>query len=64
MAQTPARQILHKALKGFREALAQQGVYERDHQNLDRPCNGAKDFVDFLLEGLWVLRKHRIRKAG
>lgn len=62
MAQTPARQMLEEALKQFREALIQQGVYDRDHQNLDRACNGARDFVDFLLEGPGVLRKSRPRK--
>ena len=57
MAQTPARQMMEEALKEFRAALVRQGVYERDHQNLDRACNGAKDFVDFLLDGPGVLRK-------
>jgi len=56
--------MLEEALKEFREALVQQGVYDRDHQNLDRAYNGAKDFVDFLLEGATVLRKHRVRKSG
>ncbi len=64
MAQTPVRRMLEEALKEFREALVQQGVYDRDHQNLDRAYNGAKDFVDFLLEGATVLRKHRVRKSG
>lgn len=62
MAQTPARQMLEAALKEFREALIQRGVYDRDHQNLDRVCNGAKDFVDFLLDGAAVLRKNRPRR--
>lgn len=62
MAQTPARQMLDEALKEFREALLQRGVYDHDHQNLDRACNGAKDFVDFLLDGPGVLRKNRPRR--
>ena len=62
MAQTPAQQMLKEALKEFREALIQRGVYDRDHQNLDRACNGAKDFVDFLLNGPGVLRKNRPRR--
>jgi hypothetical protein len=62
MAQTPGRQMLEEALRQFREALVQRGVYDRDHQNLDRACNGARDFVDFLLEGPGVLRKQRPRK--
>ena len=62
MTQTPARQMLEEALRQFREALIQRGVYDRDHQNLDRACNGARDFVDFLLEGPGVLRKNRPRK--
>jgi hypothetical protein len=64
MAQTPAREMLGKALKDFRNALVQQGVYERDHQNLDRACAGARDFVDFLLDGPGVLRKNRPRKKA
>jgi hypothetical protein len=62
MTQTPARQMLEEALRQFRGAMIQRGVYDRDHQNLDRACNGAKDFVDFLLEGPGVLRKNRPRK--
>jgi len=62
MAQTPGRQMLEDALRQFREALVQRGVYDQDHQNLDRACNGARDFVDFLLEGPSVLRKNRPRK--
>lgn len=62
MTQTPARQLLGEALKKFREALIQRGVYDRDHQNLDRACNGAKDFVDFLLDGPGVPRKNRPRR--
>lgn len=62
MAQTPVRHMLEEALKEFREALTQRGVYDRDQQNLDRACNGAKDFVDFLLDGPAILRKNRPRK--
>ncbi len=63
MPQTPARQMMEEALEAFRAALISQGVYARDHQNLDRACNGAKDFVDFLLDGPGVLRKNRPRKT-
>jgi hypothetical protein len=54
--------MMEEALKAFRAALINQGVYEPDHQNLARACNGAKDFVDFLLDGPSVLRKNRPRK--
>jgi hypothetical protein len=54
--------MLDEALKDFRTALVQQGVYPPNHQNLDRAYSGAKDFVDFLLEDPTILRKHRIRK--
>lgn len=62
MAQTPARQMMEEVLKEFRAALVRQRVYERDRQNPDRACNGAKDFVDFLLDGAGVLRKNRPRR--
>jgi hypothetical protein len=63
MSQAPVRKMFNEALKQFREALVQQGVYEPGHQNLNRAWNGAKDFVDFLLEGPAVLRKSRLRKT-
>ena len=40
MSQTPARQMLEEALRQFREALIQQGVYDRDHQNLEQRAMG------------------------
>jgi hypothetical protein len=57
----PMRRSLESALKEFRLALIDRGVYKRDHQNLERAYNGARDFVDFLLEGPWALEKGRRR---
>ncbi|MFM8552654.1 MAG: hypothetical protein ACKOCD_10190 [Nitrospiraceae bacterium] len=57
----PIRTLLEEALKDFRHALIDRGVYRKDHQNLARAVNGAKDFVDFLLEGPWALEKGRRR---
>ncbi len=64
MAQTPEHQMLEQALKEFREAPVQRDVYDRDHQNLDRAWNGARDFVDLLLDGPAVRRKNRPRKKA
>ncbi len=61
METVPLRSMLDQALHDFRRALIEQGVYAEDHQNLRRACNGAKDFVDFLLEGSQALAKHRRR---
>ena len=55
------RRVLEDALKEFRLALIDRGVYKKDHQNLERAYNGARDFVDFLLEGPWALEKWRHR---
>jgi hypothetical protein len=55
--------MIEEPLEAFRAALISQGVYEGDHQNLDRARNGAKDFVDFLRDGPGVLRKNRSRKT-
>ncbi|MEW6543600.1 MAG: hypothetical protein AB1411_08305 [Nitrospirota bacterium] len=55
------RQVLEGALKEFRQALVDRGVYRKDHQNLERAFNGARDFVDFLLEGPWALERGRRR---
>lgn len=57
----PMRQVLEEALKEFRQALIDRGVYTKGHQNLARACNGARDFVDFLLEGPWALERGRRR---
>lgn len=57
----PIKRVLEDALKEFRQALADRGVYKKDHQNLERAYNGARDFVDFLLEGPWALEKGRHR---
>ncbi len=59
--EAPMRKVLETALKEFRLALIDRGVYKKDHQNLERACNGARDFVDFLLEGPWALEKGRRR---
>jgi hypothetical protein len=61
MATGPLKDLLETALKDFRQALVEQKVYAEDHENLRRACNGARDFVDFLLEGSEVLRKGRRR---
>jgi hypothetical protein len=55
------RQVLEGALKEFRQALVDRGVYRKDHQNLERAFNGARDFVDFLLGGPWALERGRRR---
>lgn len=52
---------LVEALKDFRQALVQQGVYPANHENLNRAYNGARDFVDFLFDGPDVLKKGRRR---
>ncbi len=57
----PIRPLLKEALKDFRQALIDRGVYRIGHQNLDRAVNGATDFVDFLLEGPWALERGRRR---
>jgi hypothetical protein len=38
-------------LQDFADALVAQRVYDHDHPNLERACNGAKDFVAFLISG-------------
>lgn len=57
----PMRRVLEDALKDFRVALIDRGVYKKNHQNLERAYNGARDFVDFLLEGPWALERGRRR---
>jgi len=57
----PLRILLEDALRDFRQALIDRGVYKKGHQNLERAVNGATDFVDFLLEGPWALEKGRRR---
>jgi hypothetical protein len=57
----PMKRVLEDALKEFRQALTDRGVYRKDHQDLERAYNGARDFVDFLLEGPWALEKGRRR---
>ena len=61
METVPLRVMLNQALHDFEKALIEQGVYTEGHQNLKRACNGAKDFVDFLLEGPRALAKGRRR---
>jgi len=57
----PMKRLLQGALRDFKQALVDRGVCEKDHQNLERAYNGARDFVDFLLEGPGVLEKGRRR---
>ncbi len=57
----PMKMLFDEALKDFRQALTDRGVYKKDHQNLERAYNGARDFVDFLLDGPWALEKGRRR---
>ncbi len=57
----PLRILLDDGLEAFRKALGERKLYE-NKENLDRACNGARDFVDFLLEGPGVLRKWRQRQ--
>ena len=58
---TPARTALENALEDFRQALIERRVYETT-ENLARAWNGARDFVDYLLDGPGVLRKWRQRQ--
>lgn len=58
---TPLRRSLDDALEEFRQALAERRVYG-NAENLARAWNGARDFVDFLLDGPGVLKKWRQRR--
>lgn len=58
---TPLRRSLEDALEEFRRALVERGVYG-NAENLARAWNGARDFVDFLLDGPGVLKKWRQRR--
>jgi len=60
-SEPPMKKVLEDALKEFRQALADRGVYKDTHRDLERAYNGARDFVDFLLEGPWALEKGRRR---
>jgi hypothetical protein len=57
---TPLRTALENALEEFRQALIERKVYDST-DNLARALNGARDFVDFLLDGPGVLKKWRQR---
>ena len=57
---TPLRTALENALEEFRQALIERKVYD-SADNLARALNGARDFVDFLLDGPGVLKKWRQR---
>ena len=61
MTTEPLKALMETALKNFRQELVQQGVYAEDHANLNRACNGARDFVDYLLKGPTILCKGRRR---
>ncbi|MBI2963396.1 MAG: hypothetical protein HYY35_06550 [Deltaproteobacteria bacterium] len=58
---TPLRRSLDDALEEFRRALRERRVYD-NAENLARAWNGARDFVDFLLDGPGVLKKWRQRQ--
>ena len=64
LIEAPMKRFLREALQDFRRALVSQGVYQENHQNLERAYNGARDFVDFLLEGPGVLEKNRRRSKS
>jgi hypothetical protein len=55
------RTALESALEDFRRALVERRVYDNT-ENLSRAWNGARDFVDFLLDGPSVLKKWRQRQ--
>ena len=57
---TPLRTALENALEDFRRALIERRVYDNT-ENLSRACNGARDFVDFLVDGPGILKKWRQR---
>jgi len=61
IGEPPMKKVLETALKEFRQALADRGVYKNDDRSLERAYNGARDFVDFLLEGPWALERGRRR---
>jgi len=61
MTTEPLKALMETALKNFRKELVKQGVYAEDHENLNRACNGARDFVDYLLDGPKVLSIGRRR---
>jgi hypothetical protein len=58
---TPIRSVLDNALEDFRQALRERRIYD-NAENLSRAWNGARDFVDFLLDGPGVLKKWRQRQ--
>ena len=58
---TPMRRVLEDALEDFRQALIERRVYD-NAESLSRAWNGARDFVDFLLDGPGVLKKRRQRQ--
>jgi hypothetical protein len=62
MTTAPMKDMLQTALKDFRKALVDRGVYDDPHQNLDRACLGADDFVKFLMEGPQALAPRPPRK--
>jgi hypothetical protein len=61
ISEAPMKKVFEDALKEFRQALADRGVYKNNHRDLERAYNGARDFVDFLLDGPWALEKGRRR---
>jgi hypothetical protein len=59
LTEVPLNKLLREALKDCRRALVERGIYEKDHQNLGQAYSGARDFVDFRLEGPEILEKDR-----
>ena len=62
MPAQPMETLLRQALQDFRAALVARNVYDADHPNLARACNGAKDFVAFLISGPTGLRPRPPRR--
>ncbi len=62
MAPSPMTDMLQTALKDFKKVLVDRGVYDAGHENLERACRGADDFVKFLTEGPQALAPRPPRK--
>lgn len=56
MTARPIRKLFDSALEDFRKALVKRGVYDENHQNLRRAYNGAKHFINLLIDGPKALR--------
>jgi len=62
MTRSPLQSLLENTFQEFKEALVERKVYDRDHPNLNRAYNGAKDFVAFLVKGKPALKPRPSRK--